>query len=98
MPALPPMTSANRLISDHHSSLPRLSFMSEWPNTSSIVAYTILLPRMAIIAAVSAEYFLVPFCCWKFGVACSSKNCMHRNESRAARVRSSGDGTPPWRV
>lgn len=97
-PVLPPITSARRLMSPHQTSFPLLSFMSVSLSTSSIVAYTILLPRMAIIVAVEGEAARLPREVWACGVPCSSRNCMHRSASRAARVRSSGEGTPPWRV
>jgi hypothetical protein len=44
--------------------LPLLSFISVSLSTSSIVAYTILLPRMAIIVAVEGEAARLPREVW----------------------------------
>jgi hypothetical protein len=91
-------TSARGLILLHHSSLPFLNFISALALTSSIVGYIISLPLIAIIAAVSFVYVFLPFADCAFGVACFSRNCIHLSDNRAARVRSKGDGTPPWSV
>jgi hypothetical protein len=85
-------TSARGLILLHHSSLPFLNFISALALTSSIVGYIISLPLIAFV------YVFLPFALCAFGVACFSRNCIHLSDNRAARVRSKGDGTPPWSV